>query len=147
MYTIGIRLPAADMAAELAAMRKWLDEHGWDPTKFEYNRYGNTLSVYVTFEQEAAAKAFRSRWDDQQRHRASDGLVLLDHRWVLDFDGSSSGTTNTDTMARACWCRLMAEEVRAEADGFNSGSATDLGSDGRGYRTTPRERPVVTSSE
>ncbi|MBO0737353.1 MAG: hypothetical protein J2P48_12390, partial [Alphaproteobacteria bacterium] len=28
-----------------------------------------------------------------------------------------------DTMARACWCRLMAEEVRTEAEGMCSLSA------------------------
>jgi hypothetical protein len=73
MHTIGIRLPAAEMATELAAMRKWLAEHGYEPAKFSYNRYGNTVSVYLTFEEEAAAKAFRSRLDSQQRHRPSEG--------------------------------------------------------------------------
>jgi hypothetical protein len=52
-------------------------------------------------------------------------VVLIKDRWLLDFDGKSSGITDTDTMARACWCRLMAEEIRTEADGLSSNSAKD----------------------
>ena len=30
-----------------------------------------------------------------------------------------------DTVADACWCRLMAEEIRTEAEGFGSRSAKE----------------------
>jgi|307.fasta_scaffold20704_5 hypothetical protein len=31
-----------------------------------------------------------------------------------------------DTVADACWCRLMAEEIRTEAEGFGSRSAKEI---------------------
>jgi len=36
MRTIVIRVPAADLAAEMAAMRKWLDEDTCEPSSPDY---------------------------------------------------------------------------------------------------------------
>jgi hypothetical protein len=39
--------------------------------------------------------------------------------------GGAEDRITSQTMAKACWWRLMAEELRTEADGFSSASAKD----------------------
>jgi hypothetical protein len=39
--------------------------------------------------------------------------------------GRSEEAPARDAMDRVCWWRLMAEEIRTEADGFTSASARD----------------------
>jgi hypothetical protein len=40
MQTIAIRLRARDLSAEMAEMRKWLDEHRCEPSNFTFRRFG-----------------------------------------------------------------------------------------------------------
>jgi hypothetical protein len=62
--------------------------------------------------------------EPEKRRRASDELLLRKYRWALEFPGDAPGKTkSSETMAQVCWWRLMAEEVRVEADGFRSSSA------------------------
>ena len=124
MRTVVTRVPAADLAGELAAMRRWLDKNRIEPIKFTCNRYETIVAVCVEFNKDAQAEAFRSRFDDQKRRRPHDELLLSDYRWAFDFHTNGAARTMPrETMAQACWWRLTAEEVRAEADGFNSASA------------------------
>lgn len=124
MRTVVIRVPAADLANELAAMRKWLDKNGIEPLKFISNRYGNIVGIYLEFSKETQAEAFRARFGDEKRRRQYDELLHGDYRWALDFRGSgATQTRHRETMAQACWWRLRAEEVRAKADGVRSVSA------------------------
>jgi hypothetical protein len=124
MRTVLTRVPAAELAGELAEMRRWLDKNGIEPVKFTCNRYGNIVGVCLDFSKEWQAEAFRSRFDDEKGRRRHDELLLNDYRWVLDFPGNTPASGESgEMMARACWWRLTAEEVRAEADGFNSASA------------------------
>ena len=41
MQMIAIRLRVMHLPAEMAAMRKWLDEHRCEPSNFTFRRFGN----------------------------------------------------------------------------------------------------------
>ena len=70
MRTIVIRVPAADLAAEMAAMRKWLDARTCEPSRFTSRRYGNILTVCVEFAKDGDGEAFRAHFDNGIRRRA-----------------------------------------------------------------------------
>jgi hypothetical protein len=122
MRSILIRVPERHLAAELAAMRQWLEKHQCEPFAFRCSRYGDIVAICVEFEKNTEAEAFKTRFDGAQRRRRPDALLLHDNQWTLSFPGRNS-SMGGETMAQACWWRLMAEEVRAEADGFKSPSA------------------------
>jgi len=109
MRTIIIKLPAAaDLSSEMVEMREWLDSHSCAPSSFEYDLEHDCTIIRVRFSKEDQAELFK-------RH----------------FDGSESEFVNSErprlleTMERACWWRLMAEEIRTEADGFASVAAKE----------------------
>ena len=62
MQTIVIRVRAMDLSAEMAAMRKWLDEHRCEPLNFTFRRLGNTISIHTVFHQDADGEAFEARF-------------------------------------------------------------------------------------
>ena len=109
MRTIIIELPpAVDLSFEMAEMRGWLDHHSCVPSSFKYDLEQDSTIIHVQFIKEEEAEIFK-------RH----------------FDGSESDFVNSEpprlleSMERACWWRLMAEEVRTEADGFDSEAAKE----------------------
>ena len=109
MRTIIIKLPpTVDLSFEMAEMRGWLDRHRCHPSTFKYDLEQDSTVIHVQFTKEEEAEIFK-------RH----------------FDGSESEFVNyerprlLETMERACWWRLMAEEIRAEADGFASEGAKE----------------------
>jgi hypothetical protein len=59
MQIITIRVRARDLSAEMAAMRKWLDEHRCEPSNFTFRRYEDIISIYAVFQKDADGKAFR----------------------------------------------------------------------------------------
>ena len=63
MRTVTIRLRAVDLATEMAAMRVWLDEYRYEPSKFTYDQRGDTVTVCVDFDKDEEAEAFRKRFD------------------------------------------------------------------------------------
>jgi len=107
MRTIIIKLPpAVDLSFEMAEIRGWLDSHRCVPAGFKYDLEHDSTIVHVQFAKEQAAEVFK-------RH----------------FNGNESEFVNSErprlleTMERACWWRLMAEEIRTEADVFSSEGA------------------------
>jgi hypothetical protein len=83
-------------------MQSWLDAHGCSSFRLQSDRQSNIILVKVEFAKDADAEAFRGR-----------------------FDGNESDVNPTtrralETMEQVCWWRLMAEEIRAEADEFAS---------------------------
>ena len=66
MRTVMIRLRAVDLAAEMAAMRTWLDEYRYEPSKFTYDQLGDTVAVCVDFNKDEEAEAFRKRFDGHE---------------------------------------------------------------------------------
>ena len=109
MRTIIIKLPpTVDLSLEMAEMRGWLDSHSSAPSSFEYDLERESTIIHVQFTTEEQAELFKKH-----------------------FDGSESEFVNferprlLETMERACWWRLMAEEIRTEADGFTSDAAKE----------------------
>ena len=62
MQTIAIRLRAMDLSAEMAAMRKWLDEQRCEPLNFTFRRFGNIISIHTVFDKDADGEAFKARF-------------------------------------------------------------------------------------
>ncbi len=69
MRTIVIRVPAADLAAEMAAMRKWLDEDTCEPSRFTSRRHGSVLTVCVEFNKDRDGEAFKAHFDREIQRR------------------------------------------------------------------------------
>jgi hypothetical protein len=65
MRTVVIRLRTADLAAEMAAMRAWLDEYRYEPSKFAFDKLGNSVVVCIEFSKDKEAEAFKKRFDNQ----------------------------------------------------------------------------------
>jgi hypothetical protein len=123
MHKTVTRVPVADLPIALAAMRRWLDRNSCTPLRFTSNRDGDIVSVCVEFTDDTQAQRFTEEFD-RAKVLEVQGLASREKHWWLMYDGENSILLSTkDTMARACWCRLMAEEMRAEADGFASSSA------------------------
>ena len=63
MHTITIRVPGVDFAERITAMRIWLDEHRFEPSRFKYSEEGNDLLIDVSFNVADAAAAFSARFN------------------------------------------------------------------------------------
>jgi hypothetical protein len=73
MRTVTVRLRAADLSREMAAMREWLDRTRYEPIRFDCDQNGDTVVLSVDFRSPAAAGAFARRFDVEdgsqgQRH-------------------------------------------------------------------------------
>ena len=62
MQTIAIRLRVMHLSAEMAAMRRWLDEHRCEPANFTFRRSGDIISIYTVFDKDADGEAFKARF-------------------------------------------------------------------------------------
>ena len=102
MRNIEVRLHrAADISAMLAAMGLWLKDHRCEGSKLTCDRSPGWFVISADFDNDQDAIAFSRRF------------------------GGSPKNSGPGTLAKACWWRLMAEEIRTEADGFASQSAKD----------------------
>jgi hypothetical protein len=103
MRSIVVRLHrAADLSATITAMRSWLDERGCSASSVTYDRSPGWFVITADIHSEDDANAFKNRF------------------------GGSEKSALPGTMAnKASWWRLMAEEIRTEADSFSSASAKD----------------------
>jgi len=125
MRTATVTLRGAEFAPKMSEMRSWLDRHSFEPTRFTYKQDREIIVLSVDFQENHQAEAFQSRFDGQQRE------VVSSHRNVqkqLNRAGAiaSWGEAETrGTMAQACWWRLVAEEIRTEADYFGSEAARE----------------------
>ena len=70
MRTIKIRVPAADLGAEMAAMRKWLDDRTCEPSRFTSRRYGAVLTVCIEFNKDHDGEAFKAHFERETRRQA-----------------------------------------------------------------------------
>ena len=71
MRTIKIRVPSADLATEMAAMRKWLDERICELSRFTSRRHGNVVAVCLEFNKDHDADAFRAHFDRDMHRRTT----------------------------------------------------------------------------
>ncbi len=65
MRTITIRVRAVDFAERIAAMRIWLNEHRFEPSRFKYAEDGNDLLIDVCFGVADEAVAFSARFNGE----------------------------------------------------------------------------------
>ena len=124
MRTAKVTLRGAEFAQKMSEMRSWLDQNLFQPSRFTYQQDREIIVITVDFQENHQAEAFQSRFDGQQREMASS------HRNVqkqLSRAGAiaSWGAETRGTMAQACWWRLVAEEIRTEADHFGSEAARE----------------------
>jgi hypothetical protein len=64
-----------DLSAEMAAMRRWLDEHGCEPSNFTFRRFEDMISIYVVFGKEADGEGFRARFGGQAQRPEPDSVA------------------------------------------------------------------------
>jgi len=123
MRTVTITLHGADFAGEMMNMRAWLDQHMFKPEKFTYKQDQEIITISLDFLNDHHAEAFKHHFDGQELE--SD--ILLKNEIELARGGVGQLRTKAipGTMAQACWWRLLAEEIRTEADNFGSDSAKD----------------------
>jgi len=89
----------ADLSGTMKAMRLWLNDHRCQPHRFTCDHSSGWHVIHVDFNEDNTADAFKTQF------------------------GGSEEKSAQETMSRVCWWRLMAEEMRTEADGFSSASA------------------------
>lgn len=63
MRTVKVRMRAADLSREMAAMREWLDRNGYEPKRFDCDQDGDAVVLSVDFMVDAEAEAFAVRFD------------------------------------------------------------------------------------
>jgi hypothetical protein len=124
MRTATITLCGADFAGEMIEMRTWLDQHFFEPARFTYKQDGEIVVISVDFQEEHHAEAFQSRFTGREPE-ADFSLSSADAPLSRAADDRLGGSETPATMAQACWWRLLAEEIRTEADAFNSESAKE----------------------
>ena len=120
MHTATVTLRAADFARNMSEMRIWLDQHLFEPTRFTYKQDRERIVLTVDFQEGNHAEAFQSRFAGGQREADAS---LRSARELLNR--VSGRPESRGTMAQACWWRLVAEEIRTEADNFGSEAARE----------------------
>jgi hypothetical protein len=125
MRTATITLNEADFAKKMSEMRVWLDRHSFEPTRFTYKQDREIIVISVDFKENREAEAFQSQFDGQQRKVASSHRNVQKQLNRADAIASWGEAETCGTMAQACWWRLVAEEIRTEADNFGSEAARE----------------------
>ena len=120
MHTATVTLRAADFAGKMSEMRIWLDQHLFEPTRFTYKQDRERIVLTVDFQDGNHAEAFQSHFAGGQREADAS---LRSARELLNR--VSGKPERRGTMAQACWWRLVAEEIRVEADNFGSEAAKE----------------------
>jgi len=124
MRTVKIRSRETDFARMMLEMRTWLDQHRFEPTKFTYEQDREVIVISVEFHRDNDAEAFKNCFDSQQPQLDFALRNEFEPMSRVGGDGSAS-TESSATMAQACRWRLLAEEIRTEADNFASESAKE----------------------
>ena len=123
MRTATITLRGAEFTQKMTEMRMWLDEHFLEPIRFTYKQDLEIIVISVDFQEDHHAEAFQSRFTGRQGEVTS--LLSTQkpaNRAAVDHFGM---TEARGAMAQACWWRLVAEEIRTEADSFGSAAAKE----------------------
>jgi hypothetical protein len=125
MRTATITLRGADFAQKMSEMRAWLDQQLFEPIRFIYKQDREIIVISVDFPEGHQAEAFQSRFAGRQHEMASSlrSVQKLPNRAGAIASWGEAQTRGT--MAQACWWRLVAEEIRTEADNFGSESAKE----------------------
>jgi hypothetical protein len=62
MRSVTVRLRADEFSARLTAMGEWLDANRYEPARYKYDHYEDSVVVTVDFLAEVAAEAFATRF-------------------------------------------------------------------------------------
>jgi hypothetical protein len=124
MRTATVTLRGADFAQKMSEMRIWLDQQSFEPIRFTYKQDRQIIVVTVDFQEDHHAETFQSRFAGRQREAASSLRGPQKQVNRASGDGFSMPEAR-GTMAQACWWRLVAEEIRTEADNFGSEAAKE----------------------
>ena len=108
----------------MSEMRAWLDQQSFEPTRFTYKQDREIIAISVDFLEDHHAEAFQSRFDGRRREGASSLRSAQKQVNRAARDGFGMPEAH-GTMAQACWWRLVAEEIRTEADDFGSEAAKE----------------------
>jgi hypothetical protein len=110
MHAVILKLPrgAINLSAQMTSMRSWLDTHRFAPSRFHYNLQPQTVIIEAEFSDEREAEAFKRQFAGRNGDL-----------------GRSQRPQRRETMEQVCWWRLIAEELRAEAEEFASQSARE----------------------
>ena len=76
MRTVTVRMHAADLSSQMAAMRDWLDHHRYAPTRFVYDQTDSALVICVEFPNDLEGEAFARRFDGQESRQPLPGYLL-----------------------------------------------------------------------
>lgn len=71
MHTITLRVRGVDFDEQITAMRVWLDEHRFEPSRFKYSEDGNDLLIDVSFNVAVEAAAFSARFNGRSTDTTS----------------------------------------------------------------------------
>jgi hypothetical protein len=118
MATVLIRVPAGELSEKMAGMREWLNERRYEPSKFTCDRYGSIFAVCVDFSNDGEAEAFKDRFSPPEV-TSSSSILVNGSRIPL-------ARPTPETMEQVSWWRLMAEEVRTDADEMSCTSAKEM---------------------
>jgi len=115
--TIVVRVYAADLSTEMSKMRDWLNKHGCEPTRFDCRQCGTSFELNLDFSKDEEGRAFRNHFCGRE--------VVSQSPLLGNVIADAMEAPQPETMTRARWWRLMAEEIRTDADQFASDSAKD----------------------
>lgn len=66
MVTVLLRVPATAFASQMAMMREWLNDHGYEPLRFAYDSSSDDVFVIrLDFSGGEGAEAFAKRFSGQ----------------------------------------------------------------------------------
>ena len=62
MYSVTVRLNAADFSSAMVMIGEWLNANRYEPTRYKYDHREDAILVTVDFPTEVAAEAFAARF-------------------------------------------------------------------------------------
>jgi len=63
MRSVTVRIRAAEFSATMTAIGEWLEANRYQPTRYKYDHYKDTVLVTLDFTAEVPAEAFTMRFD------------------------------------------------------------------------------------
>ena len=105
-------------------MRAWLDDNGYEPARFTCERYGEMTVICLDFASDAQAEAFSELFDAWSFTPQPPARAAAQEQYP-NSDSWGPRLGEAETMLQVCRWRIMAEEIRAEADGFSTATAQE----------------------
>jgi hypothetical protein len=75
MHTVEVLLNPPDLSEEMSAMRAWLDQRGYEPSRFSSRELKGKILLSASFEAREAAEAFANRFAGRLSRFEADHLL------------------------------------------------------------------------